>query len=80
MFLLLPLVGGFLAGWLAPRRVAVLVGIVLFAIGATVFVVSGPGHDTSYRESVLICVPAALVSVGTTALGMWLRRRRTADA
>jgi hypothetical protein len=29
---------------------------------------------------VLLCIPAALVSAGTTALGIWLRARRTANA
>ncbi len=80
MFLLLPVVGGFLVGWLAPRRVAIPVEVVLFAVGAALFVYSGPEHDTSYLESVLICIPAAAVSAGTTALGAWLRGRRTARA
>lgn len=80
MFLILPLIGGVLAGLFAPRRVAVTVEVVLFALGATVFVLSGPSHHTSYAESLIFCVPAALVCAGTTVLGMWLRRRRTAHA
>jgi hypothetical protein len=80
MFLLLPLLGGFLAGWLAPRRIAVPVEIVLFAVGGLMFVLSAPQHDASYASSVLICLPVALVCAGTTALGMWLRGRRTARA
>jgi hypothetical protein len=80
MFLLLPLIGGFLAGLFAPRRIAVAVEIVLFVLGATVFILSAPRHDTSYAESLVFCVPALLVSAGTTALGMWLRGRRTRHA
>ncbi len=80
MFLLLPLIGGFLAGWLARRRVAIPVEIALFALGAAVFVLSAPSHDATYTSGIAICLPAALVSAGTTALGMWLRRRRTANA
>jgi hypothetical protein len=80
MFLLLPLLGGFLAGLFAPRRIAIPVEIVLFAIGATMFVLSAPRHDTSYGESLVFCVPALLVSAGTTALGLWLRGRRTRHA
>jgi hypothetical protein len=80
MFLLLPLIGGFLAGWLARCRVAIPVEIALFAIGAASFVLSAPSHDATYTSGIAICLPAALVSAGTTALGMWLRRRRTASA
>jgi len=80
MFLLLPLIGGFLAGWLARRRVAIPVEIALFAIGAAVFVLTAPNHDATYTSSIAICLPVALVSAGTTALGMWLRGRRTANA
>ena len=80
MFLLLPLIGGLLLGWLAPRRVAIPAEIVLFLIGALMFVLSAPDHHATYTDSVLICIPAALVSAGTTALGVWLRRRRTVNA
>jgi hypothetical protein len=80
MFLLLPLIGGFLAGWLAPRRLANPIEIVLFAVGAAIFVSSAPGHHTTYTTSVLICIPAAVLCAGATALGMWLRGRRTATA
>ncbi len=76
MFTLLPVLGGFLVGWLAPRRTAVLAEIALFAVGAVVFVLSAPHHGTTYLDSTLLCIPVAAVSAGTTALGMWLRRRR----
>ncbi len=67
-------------GWLARRRVAIPVEIALFATGAAVFVLSAPSHDATYTSGIAICLPAAVVSAGTTALGMWLRRRRTAKA
>jgi hypothetical protein len=75
MFLLLPLIGGFLAGLLAAARTAVAVTVALFAVGATVFVLSAPHHDTSYAESLVFCLPAALVTAGALALGHWLRGR-----
>jgi hypothetical protein len=80
MFLLLPLIGGFLVGWLTPRRAAIPAEIVLFLVGALMFVLSAPDHDASYADSILICIPVALVSAGTTVLGIWLRRRRTVNA
>jgi hypothetical protein len=80
MFLLLPLIGGLLIGWLAPRRVAIPIEILLFAVGALMFVLSAPNHNASYTDSILICIPVALVSAGTTALGIWLHRRRTINA
>jgi hypothetical protein len=76
MFALLPVIGGFLVGWRAPRRVAIGVEVVLFAIGAVVFTLTAPHHNTSYASGALDCIPMAAVSAGATALGMWLRRRR----
>jgi hypothetical protein len=76
MFTLLPVIGGFLVGWLAPRRTATLAEVALFAVGAVVFVLSAPHHNTSYLEGTLFCIPVAAVSAATTALGMWVRRRR----
>jgi hypothetical protein len=76
MFALLPVIGGFLAGWLAPRRVALSVEVALFVIGAVVFTLTAPMHHTSYASGALDCIPLAAVSAGTTALGIWLRRRR----
>ncbi len=80
MFLLLPLIGGFVAGLLAPRRIAIPITAVLFAIGATFFILSAPDHDATYVSSALVCVAVALVTAGTAALGLWLRSRRTARA
>jgi hypothetical protein len=53
---------------------------VLLLVGALMFVLSAPNHNATYTDSILICIPAALVSAGTTALGIWLRHRRTANA
>jgi hypothetical protein len=77
MFALLPVLGGFLLGWLAPRRIALPVEIALFVIGATVFVLSSHSHNTTDLEGTLFCIPIAVVSAGTTLLGMWLRNRRS---
>ncbi len=80
MFLLLPLIGNFLAGRLAPRRVAIPVAVVLFLVAATVFTSTAPRHDTSYADALILCLPAAVVCAGTLLLGMWLRRRTDAAA
>ena len=76
MFALLPVIGGFLAGWLAPRRVAIGLEIALFVIGAVVFPLTAPSHHTSYADGALDCIPMAAVSAGATGLGIWRRRRR----
>ncbi len=77
MFLLLPLIGNFLIGRLAARRVVIPVAVVLFLVSAAVFVSTAPNHHTSYSDAIILCLPAALVCTGTLLLGMWLRRRRT---
>jgi hypothetical protein len=53
-----------------------LVEVALFAVGAVVFVLTAPHHNTSYLGGTLLCIPVAAVSATTTALGMWLRRHR----
>ena len=77
MFALLPVLGGFLLGWLAPRRIAIPVEIALFIVGGIIFVLSAHRHDTTYLHSAVLCLPIAVVSAGTMVLGMWLRRRRS---
>ena len=75
MFALLPLVGGLLLGWLTPRRTAVGVQVILFAVAITMVTISAPAHGASYLDSLWIGPALAVVSAGTLLLGMWVRRR-----
>ena len=48
MLLLLPLVGGVLAGWLAPRPAAIALQAAFAVIAATVVALSAPMHGSDY--------------------------------
>ncbi len=76
MFLLLPLVGGMLAGWLAPRRTAIALQIVFAVIAATVVTASAPQHGADYGIVVWVVPITIVVSVIGLGIGMMLRRRR----
>jgi hypothetical protein len=78
MFALLPIVGGVLLGWLAPRRIAIAVQVVFFAIGTAVLTATAPMHSGSYRDGLLIAPALAVVSALTLMLGIWIGRRRRA--
>jgi hypothetical protein len=80
MFALLPLIGGLLLGWLAPRKVAVALQVLLFAIAITILTDSAPDHGGSYRDGLWIGPALAVVSVATLLAGFWLQRRRTTPA
>ena len=79
MLLLLPLIGGVLAGWLAPTRVAIGLQVVFAVIGASVVIVSAPQHGTTQGVAAVWVIPLTIV-VAVTALagGMLIRRRRIA--
>lgn len=80
MFALLPLIGGVLLGWFAPRTIAIAVQVVFFAIAAIVLTVTSPAHGGTYTDGILISVALAAVSAGTLCLGFWIGRRRRASA
>jgi hypothetical protein len=75
MFALLPLIGGVLLGWLAPRRVAIPAQVLLFGIAITMLTLSAPDHGASYRDSLWVGPGLAIVSAGTLFAGFWLARR-----
>ncbi len=77
MFLLLPLVGGVLAGWLAPRRTAVLIQVAFAIIAATVVTASAPLHGQDHGIVVYVVPITVVISIAALYLGFWLRRRRT---
>jgi hypothetical protein len=75
MFALLPLIGGILAGRFAPRRTAIVLQVLFWAVATTVLTLTAPDHGGTYTDGFLIGPAVALVSAGTLLLGMWLRRR-----
>jgi hypothetical protein len=76
MFLLLPLVGGVLAGWLAPRRTAIALQVAFAVIAATVVTLSAPKHGADYGIVVWVVPITVVVSVIGLCLGLLARRRR----
>jgi hypothetical protein len=77
MFALLPLVGGLLLGWLAPRRIAIPVQVVFYAIATAMLVMSAPDHGGRYRDGLWLGPALAVVSAVALLLGFWLARRDT---
>ena len=76
MLLLLPLVGGVLAGWLAPRPAAIALQAAFAVIAATVVTLSAPMHGSDYGIVVSVTPITVAVSVVALGAGMLLRRRR----
>jgi hypothetical protein len=76
MFAVLPLVGGVLLGWLASRRVAILVQIVFVAIASAVIIGSAPDHG--HTSASLWWLPPVLLVLGALSLlaGFWIADRR----
>ena len=75
MFALLPVVGGVLLGWLAPRGIAIGGQVVFFAVALFVLTISAPAHGAHYSDSLWLGPALAAVSAGTLLFGMWLARR-----
>jgi hypothetical protein len=80
MFALLPLIGGLLLGWLAPRKVAIPAQVVFYAIALTVLTVTAPDHGGNYSDGLWLAPALALVAAGTLLLGFRLARRGTRRA
>jgi hypothetical protein len=78
MLLLLPLVGGTLAGWLAPRRTAIALQVVFAVIAATIVTASAPLHGAGYGIVVWVVPITIVVSVVGLGIGFRVRRRRLA--
>ncbi len=78
MFLLLPLLGGVLAGWLAPKRTAILLQAAFAVVAATVVTASAPLHGEDYGIVVYVVPITIVVSVAALYTGFLLRRRRIA--
>jgi hypothetical protein len=78
MFLLLPLLGGILAGWLASRRTAIAMQVAFTVVAATVVTLSAPSHGASYRIVVWVVPVAVVVALVGLNMGFLIRRRRLA--
>jgi len=76
MFALLPLIGGLLAGWLAPRKLAIALQILFYIVALTVLTLTAPDHGGDYGDIVWIAPALALVSTVTLLIGLWLGGRR----
>jgi hypothetical protein len=76
MFLLLPLVGGALVGWLAPRRKAIALQIAFAVIAASVVTLSAPKHGADYGIVVWVVPITIVVSLVGLSLGLLMRRHR----
>jgi hypothetical protein len=77
VFALLPLLGGVLLGWLAPRKAAIAIQIVFYAIAVTVLTLTAPSHGGHHSDGFVIGIALAAVSAGTLYLGFWIGRRRS---
>lgn len=75
MTALLPLVGGLLLGWLAPRKIAIPLQVAFVAIAIAVLTVTAPDHGAQYSDGLWIGPILAVVSAGTLLLGFRLARR-----
>jgi hypothetical protein len=75
MFALLPFVGGLLAGWLAPRKIAIALQVVFYVVAVAMLTASAPDHGGHYSDIAWIAPGLAVVSAGTLVIGLWLARR-----
>jgi len=78
MLLLLPLLGGVLAGWLASKRTAIALQVAFAFVAATVVTLSAPSHGAGYGIVVWVVPITVAVALVGLSLGFLLRRRRLA--
>ena len=78
MLLLLPLLGGVLAGWLASKRTAIALQVAFAIVAATVVTLSAPSHGADYGIVVWVVPITVVVALVSLELGFILRRRRLA--
>ena len=75
MFALLPIVGGVLVGWLAPRKLAITLQVIFYLIAVIMLTISAPDHGGSYRDIAWIAPALAVISAVTLLIGLRLARR-----
>ena len=74
MFALLPLLGGPLLGWRAPRKTAIALQTVFFAVAAVMLTITAPSHGGEHRDILWIAPVLAVASAGALLLGFWFGR------
>jgi hypothetical protein len=75
MLALLPLLGGLLVGWLAPRRTAIVLQLLFYALALTALTASAPDHGGAYRDALWLAPVLALLSAGSLLIGLRLAGR-----
>lgn len=80
MFAVLPIVGGILLGWLASRRVAILLQIVFVAVASVVMISSAPKHGQTSASVWWLAPALAVVGALSLAVGFWIAERRSGKA
>jgi hypothetical protein len=78
MFALLPLVGGLLLGWLAPRRTAIAGQTLFCVIAIAVLAITAPDHGGEHADVLWIAPAVVAASVLTLLLGFWFGGRTSA--
>jgi hypothetical protein len=76
MFALLPIVGGVLLGWLAPRKVAIAGQTLFAAVAVVVLTLTAPEHGGTYRDAFVIAPAVVAASAVTLFVGFWIAKRR----
>ena len=76
MFAILPIVGGILLGWLASRRVAVLVQLLFVAVASAVMISSAPNHGHTSASVWWIAPVLAVLGALSLVAGFWIAGRR----
>jgi hypothetical protein len=80
MFALLPVIGGLLAGWLAPRKLAIALQVLFYAAAAALLTMSAPDHGGDYGDVFWIAPALAVISAVTLLVGLRLGRRARAQS
>lgn len=74
MLALLPIIGGFLLGWLAPRRTALLLQTLFCAVAIAVVTMTAPDHGGEYGDVLWIAPVLVIVSAGAVLVGLRVGR------
>jgi nitrate/nitrite transporter NarK len=79
MFAILPLLGGLIAGRIAPRRLAIALQVAFYVLAAAVIIATSPQHHASHTSGVILSLVLAPLSAATLLGGMtWQRHTRPA--
>ena len=74
MFAILPLLGGFLLGRFASRRVAITGQTIFYALAAAVIIVTSPAHHASHSSGAILALVLAPLSAASVLGGFFWQR------